>query len=64
MSFDIQSRMENGVPVSGRNSSAERLAVSIARTLSAVLGFSGSTMDCATVPSMASASAVSSVLSR
>ena len=36
----------------------------MARTLSAVLGFSGSTMDCATVPSMASASAVSSVFRR
>ena len=36
----------------------------MARTESAVLGFSGSTMDCATVPSMASAREVSSVLSR
>ena len=63
-SSDIHSRIENGLPSSGRNSSAERLAVSMARTESAVLGFSGSTMDCATVPSIACASAVSSVLSR
>ena len=34
------------------------------RTESAVFGLAGSTMDCATVPSMASASALSSVLSR
>ena len=38
--------------------------VSMARTESAVFGFSGSTIDCATVPSMASASAVRSVFSR
>ena len=36
----------------------------MARTESAVFGFSGSTMDCATVPSMASASAVRSVFRR
>ena len=36
----------------------------MARTESAVFGFSGSTIDCATVPSMALASAVRSVLSR
>ena len=63
-SWPIHSRIENGSPVSGRNSSADRLAVSMARTESAVLGFSGSTIDCATVPSIASASAVSSVFSR
>ena len=63
-SREIHSRIENRVPVSGRNSSAERFAVSMARTLSAVFGLSGSTIDCATVPSIASASAVRSVLSR
>ena len=63
-SSDIQSRIENGGPSSGRYSSADRLAVSMARTESAVFGFAGSTMDCATVPSIASASALSSVLSR
>ena len=52
------------MPLSGRNSSAPRWAVSMARTESAVLGFSGSTIDWATVPSMASAKAVRSVLSR
>ena len=36
----------------------------MARTESAVFGLSGSTIDCATVPSMASASAVRSVFSR
>ena len=40
------------------------LAVSMARTESAVFGLAGSTMDWATVPSMASASALSSVFSR
>ena len=63
-SSDIHSRMEKGSPVSGRSSSAERLAVSMARTESAVFGFSGSTIDCATVPSIASASAVRSVFRR
>ena len=63
-SSDIHSLIEKGSPSSGRNSSAERLAVSMARTESAVFGFSGSTMDCATVPSIAWARAVSSVLSR
>ena len=43
---------------------APMLAVSIARTDSAVFGFCGSTMDCATVPSIASASSERSVLSK
>ena len=63
-SSEIHSRIENGLPVSGRNSNAPRLAVSMARTERAVFGFSGSTIDCATVPSIACASAVRSVLSR
>ena len=63
-SLPIHSRIENRLPVSGRNSSAPRWAVSMARTESAVFGFSGSTIDCATVPSMASASAVRSVFRR
>ena len=63
-SRDIHSRIENGSPVSGRNSSAPRCAVSMARTESAVFGLSGSTIDWATVPSIACANAVSSVLSR
>ena len=58
------SRIEKGAPVSGRNSSAPKCAVSMARTERAVLGLSGLTMDCATVPSMASANSDSSVLSR
>ena len=46
-----------------RTSSADRFAVSMTRTLGAVLRFSGATVDCATVPSIACTSAVSSVLS-
>ena len=63
-SSDIHSRIEKGLPLSGSSSSAETLAVSMARTESAVFGFSGSTIDCATVPCIASASSVSSVFSR
>ena len=43
---------------------APMFAVSMARTESAVFGFFGSTMDCATVPSIASASSDRSVFRR
>ena len=49
----IQSQMGNGRPSSGKRSMASMLAVIMARTESAVLGLAGSTMDCATVPSIA-----------
>ena len=60
----IQSRIEKTRPLSARTSRAPMLAVSIARTESAVFGFFRSTMDCATVPSIASASSERSVFSR